>query len=108
MRKTLVKRNIPTNNHQEEEIKNQENTETKKDDSKDEPVEINDADGKSEEDEARDAADEETQSKEDEVRSDLKSNSQSVRRSERKHTQRFEIRPDEIGECDDENDQDYR
>ena len=35
-------------------------------------------------------------------------NVQNVRRSERKHTQRFKINPDEIGECDDENDEDYK
>ena len=52
--------------------------------------------------------DENDKSKDDKVRNDVKSNTQSIRRSDRKHTQRFEINPDEIGECDDRNDQDYK
>ena len=39
---------------------------------------------------------------------DQDENIQSVRRSERKHIQRIKINPDEIGECDDENDKDYK
>ena len=35
-------------------------------------------------------------------------NTQTVRRSERKHTQRFPINQDDIGECDDRNDKDYK
>ena len=31
-----------------------------------------------------------------------------VRRSHRKRNQRINIQPDEIGDCDDENDQDYK
>ena len=31
-----------------------------------------------------------------------------VRRSNRKRCQRINIQPDEIGNCDDENDQDYK
>ena len=42
------------------------------------------------------------------VKLDPDENIQSVRRSERKHTQRIKINPDEIGECDDENDKDYK
>ena len=33
---------------------------------------------------------------------------QDVRRSKRKRNQRLDIRPDEIGDCDDENDEDYK
>ena len=33
---------------------------------------------------------------------------QGVRRSKREHKQRINISPDEIGDCDDENDQDYK
>ena len=42
------------------------------------------------------------------VRSNQDENVQNVRRSGRKHTQRFKIKPDEIGECDDKNDKDYK
>ena len=35
-------------------------------------------------------------------------NHQGVRRSKREHKQRIKISPDEIGECDDENDKDYK
>ena len=48
----------------------------------------------------------------DEVRnnesSDQDENHQGVRRSKREHKQRIKISPDEIGECDDENDKDYK
>ena len=37
-----------------------------------------------------------------------KKNIQGVRRSEQKHKRRIKINPDEIGECDDENDKDYK
>ena len=55
---------------------------------------------------------EKDESGEDKVRSDKELNQKKdikhVRRSVRKRTQRFEIKPDEIGECDDKNDQDYK
>ena len=35
-------------------------------------------------------------------------NAQGIKRSTREHKQRIEISPDEIGDCDDENDQDYK
>ena len=35
-------------------------------------------------------------------------NTQNVRRSSREHMQRLEIHPEEIGECDDKNDKDYK
>ena len=35
-------------------------------------------------------------------------NVQSIRRSTREHNQRIKITPDEIGDCDDENDEDYK
>ena len=39
---------------------------------------------------------------------DQTDNVQSVRRSSRKHKQRIELNPDEIGDCDNENDPDYK
>ena len=39
---------------------------------------------------------------------DQDENIQGVRISERKHKQRIRIDPDEIGECDDEIDKDYK
>ena len=55
---------------------------------------------------------EKDKSEENEVKNDVKSyqneDTKHVRRSVRKCTQRFEIKPDEIGECDDRNDQDYK
>ena len=35
-------------------------------------------------------------------------NVQGIRRSTREHKQRIKITPDEIGDCDDENDKDYK
>ena len=35
-------------------------------------------------------------------------NHQNIRRSKREHKQRIIISPDEIGECDDKNDKDYK
>ena len=35
-------------------------------------------------------------------------NIQGIRRSKREHKQRIKINPDEIGDCDDENDEDYK
>ena len=35
-------------------------------------------------------------------------NVQSIRRSTREHKQRIKITPDEIGDCDDEKDEDYK
>ena len=40
--------------------------------------------------------------------SDQTENIQGIRRSERDHKQRIRITPDEIGDCDDENDEDYQ
>ena len=81
-----------------DETKNEDDeTKDETDESKDEDVEL---------------PDENDKSKEDKVGNDVKSNqnrdTQHVRRSDRKRTQRFEIKPDEIGECDDRNDQDYK
>ena len=45
---------------------------------------------------------------EDDKESNKKEDIRHVRRSVRKRTQRFEITPEEIGECDDKNDQDYK
>ena len=42
------------------------------------------------------------------VKSSQNGNTQGVRRSERKRTQRFAINQDDIGECDDRNDRDYK
>ena len=51
-------------------------------------------------------------SKEDKTKDDKELNKKEdirhVRRSIRKRTQRFEIKPEEIGECNDKNDQDYK
>ena len=77
---------------------------------------IEDDETKDETDELKDEdvelLDEIDKSEEDKVRNDVKSNqnrdTKHVRRSDRKRTQRFEIKPDEIGECDDRHDQDYK
>ena len=45
---------------------------------------------------------------EDDKESNKKEDIRHVRRSVRQRTQRFEIKPEEIGECDDKNDQDYK
>ena len=37
-----------------------------------------------------------------------KEESRHVRRSERIHKQRYDIQPEEIGDCDDKTDQDYK
>ena len=51
-------------------------------------------------------------SEQDKTKDDGESNKKEdiryVRRSVRKRTQRFEITPEEIGECEDKNDQDYK
>ena len=56
--------------------------------------------------------DEQENDENDELRnngsSDRKENNQGVRRSKREHKQRINISPDEIGECHDENDKDYK
>ena len=56
--------------------------------------------------------DEQENDEKEEVRnngsSGRKENHQGVRRSKREHKQRINISPDEIGECDDENDKDYK
>ena len=79
--------------------------------SKDENVESEDETNESR-NENVESQNENHESKEDEVRSDVISNQdenvQNVRRSDKKCMQRFKIKPDEIGECDDKNDKDYK
>ena len=86
------------------------------DDSRDDENLNNDSDDKADDDETdesrNDTNDENDKPKNEEleinVRLNQDENVQNVRRSERKHIQRIEINPDEIGECDDENDDDYK
>ena len=49
---------------------------------------------------------EEEKPKDDKETNDMEE-SKNVRRSERIRKQRYDIKPEEIGECDDKNDQDY-
>ena len=109
--------------HQEkddnDEMRHDENDDSENEvynDSRDDENSENDVNDESEEDKnddpRTDTNDENDKITNDELRLNVSlgqdENIRSVRRSERKHIQRIRINPDEIVECDDENDGDYK
>ena len=68
-------------------------------------IQVNDKELTQENLEAETTNDDEANDENSETKDELR---QDVRRSKRKRNQRFDIRPDEIGDCDDENDEDYK
>ena len=79
--------------------------------SEDESIEMPDATYESKDENVGISEDNNKQKEEKTNHNDIPSqngNAQTVRRSERKHIQRFPIDQDDIGECDDRNNKDYK
>ena len=89
-------------NDENDEVRYNESEKDENNEMRNDENDENDDSGNNENDETRN----------DEVRnnesSDRDENHQGVRRSKREHKQKIKINPDEIGECDDENDKDYK